>query len=107
MKGIGKFLRTVNKLTISIKDVEHVAMLARLELTEDEKHLYTEQLNAILQSMDKLQELDTTDVAPTAHVLPIENVFREDLVRPSMSRDEVLKNAPWEEDGQFRVPKIV
>lgn len=90
-----------------MKDVEHVAALARLELSEDEKHLYTEQLNAILQSMEKLKELDTTSVPPTAHVLPIQNVFREDQVRPSMDRDAVLENAPAEENGQFRVPKIV
>lgn len=94
-------------MNISIKDVEHVALLARLELTEEEKATYTQQLNAILHSMDKLQELDTSNVTPTAHVLPLHNVFREDVVKPSMDRDSVLQNAPWEEEGQFRVPKIV
>lgn len=94
-------------MAISIQDVEHVAMLARLELNEEEKHLYTEQLNAILEHMSKLQELDTTDVPPTAHILPLRNVLREDEVRPSMDREEVLQNAPNQEEGQFRVPKIV
>jgi len=92
---------------ISVKDVEHVALLARLDLTEKEKLMYTEQLNAILGYMEKLQELDTKDVPPTAHVLPIHNVFRPDDVRPSMDREEVLKNAPNQEEGLFRVPKIV
>ncbi|ATW23453.1 Asp-tRNA(Asn)/Glu-tRNA(Gln) amidotransferase subunit GatC [Candidatus Formimonas warabiya] len=94
-------------MAISLKDVEHVAMLARLELTAEEKEMYTGQLNAILEYIGKLQELDTSQIPPTAHVLPIHNVLREDQVRPSMDRAEVLQNAPYEEEGQFRVPKIV
>lgn len=94
-------------MVISLKDVEHVALLARLELAEEEKHLYTEQLNAILDYIGKLQELDTDDIPPTAHVLPIYNVLREDEVHPSMDREAVLQNAPHREEGQFRVPKIV
>jgi len=94
-------------MVISIKDVEHVALLARLDLAEEEKHLYTEQLNAILDYIGKLQELNTDDISPTAHVLPIHNVLREDKNRPSIDRSEVLQNAPHQEEGQFRVPKIV
>jgi aspartyl-tRNA(Asn)/glutamyl-tRNA(Gln) amidotransferase subunit C len=97
----------VKVLAISIKDVEHVALLARLELTEEEKILYTEQLNAILEHMIRLQELDLKEVSPTAHVLPIHNVLRPDDVYPSMDRDEVLHNAPSRQDGHFMVPKIV
>lgn len=94
-------------MVISIKDVEHVALLARLDLAEEEKHLYTEQLNAILDYIGKLQELDTDDISPTAHVLPIHNVLREDRTHLSIDRSEVLQNAPHQEEGQFRVPKIV
>lgn len=94
-------------MTISVKDVEHVAMLARLELTEDEKKMYTEQLNAILEYMEKLKEVDTSNVPPTAQVLPLYNVLRGDEVCPSMDREDVVRNAPHQENGQFRVPKIV
>ncbi|MGI6065640.1 MAG: Asp-tRNA(Asn)/Glu-tRNA(Gln) amidotransferase subunit GatC [Bacillota bacterium] len=94
-------------MAISVKDLEHVALLARIELSEEEKDIYTEQLNVILGHIEKLKELDTTDVPPTIHVLPIHNVLREDEERPSMDREKVLQNAPQREDGQFRVPKIV
>lgn len=94
-------------MPISLYDVEHVALLARLELDAAEKEAYTEQLNAILGYMEKLNELDTTDVEPMAHVLPIKNVFREDEVKPGLDRETALSQAPDAWDGQFRVPKIV
>lgn len=94
-------------MKISKKDVEHVAQLARLHLEEEEKELYTRQLNSILNYMEKLGELDTSDVEPTAHVLPIKNVFREDRVGQSMDIEEVLRNAPDREEGFFKVPKII
>ncbi|NPV45199.1 MAG: Asp-tRNA(Asn)/Glu-tRNA(Gln) amidotransferase subunit GatC [Firmicutes bacterium] len=94
-------------MKISKKDVEHVAQLARLHLEEEEKELYTRQLNSILNYMEKLGELDTSDVEPTAHVLPIKNVFREDRVEQSMDIEEVLRNAPDREEGFFKVPKII
>lgn len=94
-------------MKISKKDVEHVAQLARLHLEEEEKELYTRQLNSILNYMEKLGELDTSDVEPTAHVLPIKNVFREDRVERSMAIEEVLRNAPDREEGFFKVPKII
>ena len=87
--------------------VEKVSMLARLELDEDKKEEMTEQLNDILEYADKLNELDTEDVEPTAHALPIKNVFREDKVEESLDREEALKNAPKKEDGSFKVPKII
>ncbi|MBM7624506.1 Asp-tRNA(Asn)/Glu-tRNA(Gln) amidotransferase subunit GatC [Sporohalobacter salinus] len=87
--------------------VDKVAMLGRLELDEDKKEEMTEQLNDILEYADKLNELDTEDVKPTAHALPIKNVFREDKVEESLDREEALKNAPECEDGSFKVPQII
>lgn len=92
---------------ISKKEVEHVALLARLELTDAEKEVYTEQLNAILEYVGKLNELDTENVEPMAHVLPLTNVFREDKVFPGLSQAEALANAPAQQEGQFKVPRII
>lgn len=84
-----------------------MAMLARLELSDAEVEKYTTQLNAILDYAQRLEALDTSDVQPTAHVFPLHNVFREDKVGPSMARGKIVANAPDEEDGFFRVPRIV
>ncbi len=94
-------------MSITKKEVEHVALLARLDLSEKEKEDYTNQLNSIIGYMNKINELDTENVEPTAHVLPIFNVMREDNAKDSLDRGEVLKNAPEKENGQFKVPKIV
>jgi aspartyl-tRNA(Asn)/glutamyl-tRNA(Gln) amidotransferase subunit C len=94
-------------LSITIKDVEHVANLARLELSEEEKNKFTEQLNAILKYVEQLNQLDTEHVEPTSHVMPLYNVMREDEARPSWPLEQVLLNAPDEEDGQFRVPAVL
>lgn len=94
-------------MSITKEQVEHVAELARLDLTEEEKIQFTEQLNAILKYAEQLNELDTEHVEPTTHVLPISNVMREDEVRPSWPLDRVMLNAPDEEDGQFKVPAIL
>lgn len=94
-------------MSITIKDVEHVAKLARLDLSEAEKETFTEQLNAILKYAEKLNELDTTNVEPTSHAMPLVNVMREDKARPSWPMDKVLLNAPDEEDGQFKVPAVL
>jgi aspartyl-tRNA(Asn)/glutamyl-tRNA(Gln) amidotransferase subunit C len=102
MKILGGF-----NLKISKEQVEHVAHLARLNLTEEEKIQMTKDMEAIIEFADQINELDISDVEPTAHVIPINNVFREDVVRPSMDRDELLSNAPNKEDGCFSVPKIV
>jgi aspartyl-tRNA(Asn)/glutamyl-tRNA(Gln) amidotransferase subunit C len=88
-------------------DVEHVARLARLALTEDELERFTEQLGVILEHAAQVASLDTEGVAPTAHPLPLVNVFRADEVQPSLDRDEVLAMAPAAEDGRFRVPRIL
>lgn len=91
---------------ITIKDVEHVAKLARLALTEEEKAKFAPQLNAVLEYVDELNEVDTTGIEPMAHSIKISNVMREDEIKQEFSREEMLKNAPEEEDGFFKVPKI-
>jgi aspartyl-tRNA(Asn)/glutamyl-tRNA(Gln) amidotransferase subunit C len=92
---------------ISRADVEHVAMLARLALTDDEVEQLAGELGAILDYAADVSALDTADVPPTAHPLPLVNVLRPDEVRPGLDRDEVLAEAPAAEDGQFRVPRIL
>lgn len=91
---------------ITIKDVEHVAKLARLELTEEEKIMFSKQLGDILSHVEKLNEVDTTGVEPMAHAIPTTNVMREDVVQYEQTREELMANAPEEEDGFFKVPKI-
>jgi aspartyl-tRNA(Asn)/glutamyl-tRNA(Gln) amidotransferase subunit C len=94
-------------MALSREEVLHVAELARLSLSPEEIELFTVQLNEILEYVEKLQELDTSGVAPLAHVIPLFNVFREDLVRESLPLDAVLENAPAREDGNFLVPRII
>jgi aspartyl-tRNA(Asn)/glutamyl-tRNA(Gln) amidotransferase subunit C len=92
---------------LSPKEVEHVALLARLKLTGEEKETYRKQLSDILDNFRKLQDLDTESIPPTAHVLPLQNVFREDRVGEHMAVEKVLANAPQRQDDFFKVPKIV
>jgi len=94
-------------MKITTQEVEHVARLARLELNEQEKEKMRAQLDSILSYIDTLNELDTSGVEPTSHVRPLTNVFREDEVRPSLSQEEALANAPDRHDLLFRVPKIL
>ncbi|WP_144676402.1 Asp-tRNA(Asn)/Glu-tRNA(Gln) amidotransferase subunit GatC [Desulfitobacterium sp. LBE] len=94
-------------MKISREEVEHVAFLARLELTEEELVTNTEQLNSILDYAAMLEKLNTDDIKPTAHAVPLHNVLREDQVKPSMAREKVLANAPNAQDGFFKVPRIV
>lgn len=94
-------------MSITKKDVEHVALLARIELTEAEKERYTKDFNDIIGFVNKLNELDTEDIPPTAHVLDLQNVFREDVVAPSLEREMALQNAPEQKGGLFSVPKII
>ncbi len=91
---------------ITVKDVEHVAKLARLELTDAEKEKFTKQLGDVLKYVEQMNEVDTTNVKPMAHAFDIVNVMREDKVVTEVSREELLKNAPEEENGFFKVPKI-
>jgi aspartyl-tRNA(Asn)/glutamyl-tRNA(Gln) amidotransferase subunit C len=92
---------------ITPDDVEHVAELARLELTAVEKEQCVTQLNNILTYIQKLNELDTTGVEPTSHVIPMANVFRDDEVQPSLERELALQNAPQESHFFFKVPRII
>lgn len=94
-------------MSITIKNVEHVASLARLELSESEKEKFTGQLNAILKYAEQLNQLDTDGIEPTSHAMPLVNVMREDIVRPSLPIEKVLLNAPDEEDGQIKVPAVL
>ena len=94
-------------MALTEKDVEYVARLARLELKPDEVATYTKQLGDILEYARMLEKLDTEKVEPTFHVLPLQNVLREDKVVPAMDRDKVLENAPDKAKGCFRVPRIL
>ncbi|WP_339061048.1 Asp-tRNA(Asn)/Glu-tRNA(Gln) amidotransferase subunit GatC [Tepidibacillus marianensis] len=92
---------------LSKKEVEHVANLARLSLSDEETKLFTEQLRSILDLAQKLNELDTEQIKPTSHALNITNVFREDHADESLPREIALKNAPDQKDGQFKVPPVM
>ncbi len=94
-------------MKLTREEVEHVAWLARLALTEEEKELFRAQLGAILEYMEVLNRLDTEDVPPTYHVLPLKNVWRPDEAGPCIPREEALANAPDREGAYFRVPRII
>jgi len=88
-------------------DIKHVAHLARLSLSLEEEQKFGAQLSSVLGYIDKLKEVDVTGVEPTAHAFPLVNVTRPDEVRPSMSNEEALRNAPASANGLFIVPKII
>jgi aspartyl-tRNA(Asn)/glutamyl-tRNA(Gln) amidotransferase subunit C len=94
-------------MTIDLRTVDHVARLARLALTAEERAMFTEQLRHILDYFARLAELDLGAVEPTAHVTAATHIWREDAARPSLDRAEVLAAAPAEEDGFFRVPPVL
>lgn len=94
-------------MSITIKDVKHVANLSRLGLNDDELQKYEEELNDVLNFMEKLNELDTQGVVPTSHVLDIHNVFRTDIIEKSLDLEDVLANAPDRDDDCFKVPSIL
>ena len=93
-------------MKLTLAEVEHVAHLARLALTDEEKLLFQEQLSAILEYADSLSELNTSAIPATASVLPLRNVMRPDEPEPSLPREDVLANAPRQEAGQFRVRPV-
>ena len=88
-------------------EVEHVARLARLGLTEEEKKLYGEQLSRILEYAETLNKLPTEGIEPTTHSLPMKNIFREDAVLPCDDTESIIRNAPQEEASMFLVPRIM
>lgn len=90
---------------ISDETIEYVGILAKLELSEEEKEQAKKDMGSMLDYIDKLNELDTTGVTPMSHVFPVNNVFREDLVTNGDDHDKILANAPEEKDGAFVVPK--
>jgi aspartyl-tRNA(Asn)/glutamyl-tRNA(Gln) amidotransferase subunit C len=92
---------------ISRAEVAHLARLARLAVTEDELDLFAGQLDQILQAVAKVGEVAAGDIPPTSHAVPLTNVFRDDEVRPGLTREQALAAAPAAEDGRFRVPRIL
>lgn len=94
-------------MALSIADVEHVAALARLGLTRTEKEQLRDQLSSILEHIDALSEVDTDAISPTAQVIALSNVLRDDVSAPSLERDVVLNNAPRHTDGFFEVDAVL
>jgi aspartyl-tRNA(Asn)/glutamyl-tRNA(Gln) amidotransferase subunit C len=94
-------------MTITRAEVAHVARLARLGLSEDEMDRLASELDHILDAMQALRQLDTSAIPPTAQVIPLKNVMREDVPRPSWPVEEILQNAPATRDGQFLVPPVL
>ena len=94
-------------MKLPLEEVEHIAELARIKLTDAEMARYAEQLSEILDYAARLQSVDTSGISPTARVITADNVLREDKARPGLSQQELLGNAPETEKGQFRVPPIL
>ncbi|TET50102.1 MAG: Asp-tRNA(Asn)/Glu-tRNA(Gln) amidotransferase subunit GatC [Anaerolineales bacterium] len=94
-------------MKLSRDEVDHIAELARLDLSEDEAKLYQEQLSAILEHFERLQALPTEDILPMTTVLPLHSVMREDTTQPPTDREDILDNAPAAEDGYFEVPAVL
>ncbi|MDH4164462.1 MAG: Asp-tRNA(Asn)/Glu-tRNA(Gln) amidotransferase subunit GatC [Nitrospirota bacterium] len=94
-------------MKITKKEVEHVAKLGRLELSDQETDKLTSQLSNILTYVEKLNELDTKSIEPTAHILDIKNVMRDDVAMPSLPQEKALANAPDKAAGHYKVPKII
>ncbi len=94
-------------MKVTKDDLETVAVLSRLEIPAAQQDTYLQQMDSILTYMDNLSSVDTTDVKPTTYALPMQNVFREDEVRPSLDREAALSNAPLKDDNYFKVPKVL
>jgi aspartyl-tRNA(Asn)/glutamyl-tRNA(Gln) amidotransferase subunit C len=94
-------------MSLSLAEVEHIAELARLDLTPEEKERYRQQLSAILDYAARLQNIETGDIPPTASVLPPRSVLRQDISKPGLTVKQVLQNAPEAEQNQFRVPPVM
>ncbi len=94
-------------MSLTREEVEHIAALARLELTDEELERFRPQLSAILDYAARLLELDTSGIAPTSSILPPHSVLRPDESRPGLTLDEILQNAPQVEEKQFRVPPVL
>ena len=94
-------------MKLSHEEVKRIALLARIGLSEEETEKLSTQLSSILENFEILQEVDTTDVPPTAHIIEMDNVLREDSAAPSFPQSDILANAPQEEEGFFRVKAVL
>ena len=94
-------------MPLTLEEVRHIAELAKLELTEEEQVRFLEQLSAVLDYAAQLRAVDTSAISPTATVLPLRTVLRDDVVKPSLTREDLLANAPEQEAGCFRVPAVL
>ncbi len=94
-------------MKLSREEVKHIAILPRVGLSEDEIERFREQLSNILENFEALKEVDTEGVPPTAQSVALENVMRDDVVEPSFPQEEILKNAPKQEDGSFRIKAVL
>ena len=94
-------------MKVTKEDLENGAVLSRLSVPEGKAETYIQQMDSILTYMDNLSKVDTENVKPTTYALPMQNVFREDVVKPSLPREAALSNAPLQEDGYFKVPKVL
>jgi aspartyl-tRNA(Asn)/glutamyl-tRNA(Gln) amidotransferase subunit C len=94
-------------MNITKETIQYVAKLARLNMSDEESIKMMHDMEGILEHVEKLNELDTSEVEPISHVMPVYNVYREDVVMPSLDRDKILANAPTTESGCFKVPKVV
>lgn len=94
-------------MKVTVKDVEHIAGLSRLTIPESEMEKFTEQFNQILNYADILEKIDTEGIEPTPYVLPISNAFRKDVVKPGVSHEDALKNAPAVYNDGFKVPRVI
>lgn len=92
---------------ISLEEVAHLAHLARLAVTDEELETFAGQLDVILQSVARVGEVAAGDIPPTSHSVPLTNVLREDVVQPCLPHEDVLAGAPDQQDGRFRVPRIL
>jgi len=94
-------------MKITKEQIQHIAVLSRLNLSEEEKDLFGSQLSSILDYVDQLNELDTRETEPTSHVLSLSNVMRDDVLTSSLPGEEALKNAPSRSENFYRVPRII
>lgn len=92
---------------ITTQDVENIALLARLEIQQEEINAYQNELSKILDFVDKIKQLNLQSIEPTSHILNIQNIFREDTTKNSFEREKVLQNAPQQKDGFIVVPKVI
>ena len=94
-------------MRLTPEEVEHVALLARLRLTDEERERFTTQLNSILEHFEQLEQIDTSEVPPMSHAVPMSNVLREDEPAESLSSEEALRNAPGQARDCFQVPRVI